>query len=200
MLLARTPMKPAGDVCEDVPKPVKWLRCLQCNQKFPEDRFREHQRESKSPCELVRKHDGIVTRPDGATPLPNELHVMSRLHHASHTLGHGNRVCVSPTRAFSRRRLLAHRPFARPRHLNSAARAIEATPGAIETGRALCERDVQNRARNPQTPDKPLLAHPYVNTTVFAVQSLTSPPTRPSVISSGQVRRLPGAFASRAEG
>ena len=54
MLLARTPMKPAGDVCEDVPKPVKWLRCLQCNQKFPEDRFREHQRESKSPCELVR--------------------------------------------------------------------------------------------------------------------------------------------------
>ena len=104
MLLARTPMKPAGDVCEDVPKPVKWLRCLQCNQKFPEDRFREHQRESKSPCELVRKHDGIVTRPDGATPLPNELHVMSRLRHASHTLGHGNRVCVSPTRAFSRRR------------------------------------------------------------------------------------------------
>ena len=53
MLLARTPMKPAGDV-HDAPKPMKWLRCLQCNQKFPENEFKAHQRESKSPCELVR--------------------------------------------------------------------------------------------------------------------------------------------------
>ena len=33
---------------------MKWLRCLQCNQKFPENEFKAHQRESKSPCELVR--------------------------------------------------------------------------------------------------------------------------------------------------
>jgi hypothetical protein len=64
LLLARTPMKNAGDVCEDVPKPVKWLRCLQCNQKFPEDRFRDHQRESKSPCELVRSVKGKSGKAD----------------------------------------------------------------------------------------------------------------------------------------
>ena len=68
MLLARTPMKPAGDVCEDVPKPVKWLRCLQCNQKFPEDRFREHQRESKSPCELVRPRPSHRRRANARDP------------------------------------------------------------------------------------------------------------------------------------
>jgi hypothetical protein len=55
MLLHRTPPKAGPEV--DPTKPVKWLRCLQCNQKFPEDKFKEHQRESKSPCELVSEHD-----------------------------------------------------------------------------------------------------------------------------------------------
>jgi|AntAceMinimDraft_11_1070367.scaffolds.fasta_scaffold289687_1 hypothetical protein len=53
MLLHRTPPK-AGPGEVDPAKPVKWLRCLQCAQKFPEHDFRAHQRESKSPCELVR--------------------------------------------------------------------------------------------------------------------------------------------------
>ena len=64
MLLHRTPPKAAAD--PDPAKPVKWLRCLQCNKKFPENEFKAHQRESKSPCELVRavqvKRDGRLCR------------------------------------------------------------------------------------------------------------------------------------------
>jgi len=45
-------MKSTTDMM-DAPKQVKWLRCLQCNQKFPEPDFKAHQRASKSPCELV---------------------------------------------------------------------------------------------------------------------------------------------------
>ena len=51
MLLHRTPPKAAAE--PDPSKPVKWLRCLQCNKKFPENDFKAHQREAKSPCELV---------------------------------------------------------------------------------------------------------------------------------------------------
>ena len=134
MLLARTPMKPAGDVCEDVPKPVKWLRCLQCNQKFPEDRFREHQRESKSPCELVRPRPSHRRRADSRRP--GRHRVRSRRPSSGRLVG--VRACsisghafLSPTHRASRAPApRPPRPFARPRQDLPAARGSEATPGA----------------------------------------------------------------------
>lgn len=51
-LLARTPVGKGQNEPDNL-KHVKWLRCLQCNQKFPETDFKAHQRESRSPCELV---------------------------------------------------------------------------------------------------------------------------------------------------
>ena len=43
-----------------LPRQTKWLRCLQCDRKFPEPNFKAHQRESKSPCELVRMPEFAV--------------------------------------------------------------------------------------------------------------------------------------------
>ena len=134
MLLARTPMKPAGDVCEDVPKPVKWLRCLQCNQKFPEDRFREHQRESKSPCELVRPRPSHRRRADARRPggiasaRVGRARVVSSVY--ARVPSRVTRFCPPRTARRAHPAPRPPRPFARPRQDLPAARGSEATPGA----------------------------------------------------------------------
>ena len=54
LMTSKPTMKSKGNGPQ-VPRQTKWLRCLQCDRKFAEPDFKAHQRERKSPCELVRK-------------------------------------------------------------------------------------------------------------------------------------------------
>ena len=53
LMTSKPTMKSKGNGPQ-VPRQTKWLRCLQCDRKFAEPDFKAHQRERKSPCELVR--------------------------------------------------------------------------------------------------------------------------------------------------
>ena len=212
MLLARTPMKPAGDVCEDVPKPVKWLRCLQCNQKFPEDRFREHQRESKSPCELVRPRPSHRRRANARDPGGIASARVGRARVVSSVCTHdSSRVTRFRLHRAARRARPAPtppRPFARPRQdlprLGGPKRhlARRAIARARVTHRALFPANRRARGGGDVAPARrvapPLESAPLTTPSPPRPSSPSPGFSRPPI--AGEVRRVPGAVASRAEG
>ena len=215
MLLARTPMKPAGDV-HDAPKPMKWLRCLQCNQKFPEDEFKAHQRESKSPCELVRspRHPSSSTTPlihpstrsdlssaelgsfVGARGRSAAGHVVSRGAHAPRLARTPRRG--RPVRSLVRDKTSPRLPFA------------EATVSSPPRLRARASRTVltaRPRADTATRPAAPLLRHPprrpATSVPTEQARRVASPgllAVRVRSVVAGQMRRVPRAPPPRPEG
>ena len=218
MLLARTPMKPAGDVCEDVPKPVKWLRCLQCNQKFPEDRFREHQRESKSPCELVRPRPSHRRRADSRRP--GRHRVRSRRPSSGRLVG--VRACSISGHAFpppTHRASRAPRAEAAPSVRSSETRpprgsGVRSDTWRIARSRARASRTARFSSRPPARATRRRCARAARRVSPEESASLTTPVPAASArfaspgfsadrhrsVVAGQVRRVPGALAARAEG